>query len=145
MPAPSPVPTVSLHNSSLTPSERIVWDYLTNNGLSDIHAAAIMGNLKQEHNFRTDDVAGGLGIAQWLGGRRLALQQYVNYGSIEVQTQFLLDELYTTEYRALQALLSSTTLEDATIAFQNKFERCDPYLCRANQRIAYANYYLENH
>ncbi len=146
MPSQSPVATVSSpRRSTLTATEQAVWQQLTGNGLSDTHTAAIMGNLKQEHNFQTTDVAGGLGIAQWLGNRRQALMQYDNYESLTVQVQFLIDELHATESRALRLLLATNTIEEATVTFQNSFERCNPALCREENRIAYATYYLENH
>lgn len=96
-----------------------------------------MGNLRQEHNFKTSDVPGGLGIAQWMGGRRSALMARDNYLDINVQLKFLVDEMNTTERAAGNAVRSAQTVEAATIAFQDKFERCG--ICRQEQRVQYAH------
>lgn len=105
-----------------------------------------MGNLTQEHHFNTSDVpVEGLGIAQWTGGRRDALMQRGNYLDIHTQLQYLADELNSTEQIAGEAIRSANTVADATIAFQNKFERCNPRWCMQDQRIGYANQLLEKY
>lgn len=96
-----------------------------------------MGNLKQENRFNTDDGPGGLGIAQWTNARREELMQRADYQRLTTQLQFLVDELNSTEKNAGTALKSAHSVEDATIAFQNTFERCG--ICRESQRIQYAN------
>lgn len=95
-----------------------------------------MGNLRQEHNYKTEDVPGGLGIAQWLGARRDRLMLKPNYSSIETQLSFIVEELQTTEARTMQRLKASESVEAATIAFQDGYERCGD--CRQPQRIQYA-------
>lgn len=96
-----------------------------------------MGNLAQEHQFKTDDVPGGLGIAQWMGARRQKLMQRANYSVLQTQLQFMVDELNSTEKRAGDALRATTTLEEATVVFQNLYERCG--VCMQHQRVAYAH------
>lgn len=118
-------------------AEQISWDFFINKGYSPIHTAGIIGNLKQETSgFNTQDVAGGLGIAQWLGARRERLIQRGNHLDLMAQLNFIIEELDTTEHRAKSALIASSSVEQATIAFQNKYERCGQ--CMQNQRINYA-------
>ncbi len=122
--------------TSATNNEGIAWNFLLDNGFSAEQAAGIMGNLMQEHRFQTSDTAGGLGIAQWTGGRRNSLLSRENPYDIYTQLQFLMDELNTGYARAKNAILASTSIEDATRAFQNQFERCG--ICREDLRINYA-------
>jgi hypothetical protein len=91
-----------------------------------------MGNLQQEHGLQTS----GEGLAQWSGGRLAALMQRGEPYSLQTQLDFLLYELNTYESEANRLVKQSTTIEEATIYFQNKFERCG--LCRQDNRINYA-------
>ena len=117
-------------------NEVIAWDFLKSQGFSDIQTAGIMGNLMQEHHFQTSDTAGGLGIAQWTGGRRNNLLALPNPYDIYTQLQYLMTELNGGYARAKSAIMSSTSIEAATRAFQNQFERCG--ICREETRIDYA-------
>ena len=130
---------VVVKNSSLD-APTIVWQYFTSRGFSREQTAGIMGNLRQEHNFQTSDVAGGLGVAQWLGNRRAALQAKPDYLNLTVQLDFIVEELNGVESRAGAALKAATTVEAATIAFQDLYERCGQ--CMQSQRVAYAYEYL---
>lgn len=91
-----------------------------------------MGNLWQESRFRTD----GDGIAQWLGNRLMGLQQRGNHTDLAVQLDYIVWELNNTEKQAYTQLKAQSTIEGATIAFQNYYERCGD--CRQSQRIQYA-------
>lgn len=117
-------------------NEQIAWEFFISKGLSREHTAGIIGNLRQEHNFNTSDEPGGLGIAQWLGSRRERLIQRGNHLDFNVQLNFIMEELETTEQYAYQNLKSTTTVEAATISFQNFYERCGN--CMQSQRINYA-------
>lgn len=117
-------------------NEAIAWDFLKSQGFSDVQTAGIMGNLMQEHHFQTSDTAGGLGIAQWTGGRRNNLLALPNPYDIYTQLQYLMTELNGGYARAKSAITSSTSIEAATRAFQNQFERCG--ICREELRINYA-------
>lgn len=107
-----------------------------NSGFTRNQTAGIMGNLQQEHGFQTSDVGGGLGIAQWIGGRRANLMARDNYLDINVQLKYLLDELNGPEAAAGRAVRAAGTVEEAVVAFQNKFERCG--ICMEGKRINYA-------
>lgn len=113
-------------------SEQITWDFFISKGYTPEQTAGIMGNLKQEHNFNTD----GDGIAQWTGDRLVQLKQRGNYLDLTVQLNFIIEELNGTESVADKLLRSSYSVEEATIKFQNTYERCGD--CRQSQRVAYA-------
>lgn len=123
-------------STSAGENEAITWDFLKSQGFSDIQVAGIMGNLMQEHRFQTSDTAGGLGIAQWTGGRRNNLLSMANPYDIYTQLQYLMVELNGGYTAAKNSILSSTSIEAATRAFQNQFERCG--ICREEARINYA-------
>lgn len=117
-------------------ADQISWEFFIGKGYTPEQTAGILGNLKQEHGFRTSDEAGGLGIAQWLGSRRERLIQRGNHLDLNTQLNFIIEELDSTEYRTKNNLVVATTVEQATIVFQNDYERCGD--CRQSQRIAYA-------
>lgn len=123
-------------STSAGENEAITWDFLKSQGFSDVQTAGIMGNLMQEHRFQTSDTPGGLGIAQWTGGRRNNLLSLPNPYDIHTQLQYLMTELNGGYARAKSAIMSSTSIEAATRAFQNQFERCG--ICREETRIGYA-------
>lgn len=103
-----------------------------NNGYSKEQAAGIMGNLQQENRLQTD----GDGLAQWSGTRLVTLLQRGEPYSLNTQLEFLLYELNSYESEANNLIKQSGTIEEAAIAFQNKFERCGD--CRQSSRISYA-------
>lgn len=105
-----------------------------------------MGNLRQEHGFKTSDAgAAGLGIAQWIGGRRAALEAKANPYDLHTQLTFMIEELQSTESVAGAAIRSAQSVEDAVVAFERKFERCNPTYCMTQQRIGYAMEILERY
>ncbi|MDR1300634.1 MAG: phage tail-type lysozyme domain-containing protein [Candidatus Nomurabacteria bacterium] len=129
-----------------TPSENeaITWAYLRNQGFAPHQAAGIMGNLMQEHGFQTS----GDGLAQWTGGRknnlmRMADGRGVAYTDIYVQLDFMMSELNGGYASTKNRIMASTTVEDATIAFQNGYERCG--ICVENRRIGFAIGILERY
>lgn len=119
-----------------TDNKSITWDYLTHHGFSRIQAAGIMGNLQQEHGFQTSDVPGGLGIAQWIGGRRDNLLAKPDPYNITTQLDFMMEELNGSYINTLKALRAANTVEEATRIFQNGYEGCG--VCIEDQRISYA-------
>lgn len=131
-------PTSESAKAPINANEKAVWDRLTASGFTPMQTAAIMGNLQQESNYNTADQPSGLGIAQWLGARRERLMSLGSYDNLTVQVNFMIYELTASEVEAGRALKSATTLEDATIAFQNKYERCNPAYCNQEKRIEYA-------
>ena len=104
----------------------------------DINPAAVSG-FKNEGSF---------GIAQWnpakkAGNRFGELQKFAgrinrDYKDMETQLRFVKHELETLPYLGLGQLRGTTTLKDATIIFQNKYERPRKDLAHTDQRIAFA-------
>lgn len=122
--------------TSPSQNEAIAWQFFIDKGFTPEQTAGIMGNLAQEHGFKTSDVPGGLGIAQWLGGRRAALLERKDPFSIYTQLEYIMFEFNNKEYRAYNAVKAATTVEAATIAFQNHYERCG--ICVEDRRIQFA-------
>lgn len=127
-------PVVQAPVSAPTSNEALSWQFLIAQGFTRNQTAGIMGNLQQEHRFNTDDVPGGLGIAQWMGNRRDNLMARADYLSIGTQLQFMMDELNASGVG--NTIKGSVSVEDSVIIFQNQFERCG--ICMQHQRIAYA-------
>lgn len=121
--------------TSPSENEQITWNYLLKQGFSEVQTAGIMGNLQQEHHFGTDDTAGGIGIAQWTGGRRNNVLSRPDPYSIYTQLDYLMEELNGSYAYVKNAIMGAATIEDATRIFQNKFERCG--ICREENRISF--------
>lgn len=136
---------VGIKGQYTTPSENetITWDFLISNGFSRLQTAGIMGNLMQEHGFRTSDTSGGYGLVQWTGGRRAELLSMPYPDNIYTQLNFLMHELNTNYSSVKNAIMSSITLEEAENIFQNKYERCG--ICMEFKRMTYARNILASH
>lgn len=119
-----------------------VIDFFRNKGLSENQARGILGNLMQEsrgNHTVVNSKSGAFGLAQWLGPRKQKLQQkYGKNPTVDQQLEFIWEELNTTESKAMQALLNTNTVSDATRAFANHFERAGKDEMNMNQRIKYA-------
>ena len=113
-------------------NKTITWNFLISQGFSRNQTAGIMGNLQQEHGFRTD----GDGLAQWTAGRKANMLSRPDPYSIHSQLAYLMEELNGGYIGAKNSILASSSVEGATVAFQNQFERCGD--CRESQRINYA-------
>lgn len=130
----------------MTTEEKKVYayNYYIGKGVSPVHAAAIVGNLAKESNFNTTivgtaDNKGSRGIGQWHSERLGNLKRFAgsNWQNLDKQLDFVLHELNTTEKGAYKELLKTTTVEDATRVFMNKYERpsVNPKINRINDRI----------
>ena len=127
----------------------IAFYFLTGRGLSNAQAAAVVGNLQVESGLSPGleamDTNGKVsrGIAMWQPPRWQDLLSFsyskgFDPNSLEGQLQFLWHELEDQPALGLRELASTTTVEDATVAFQNNFERCVPALCHTDRRISLA-------
>jgi uncharacterized protein YabE (DUF348 family) len=127
--------------TATTPSENqtITWNYLRAQGFSREQTAGIMGNLQQEHGFQTS----GDGLAQWTGGRRARLMAMDEPSNIYTQLDFLMIELNGSYSGVKNAILAAASVEDATIIFQDQFERCG--ICVQDRRIQFAYNILASH
>lgn len=122
-----------------TENEVISWNFFIARGFTREQTAGIMGNLMQEHRFNTT----GDGLAQWTGGRKTALLSRADPYNIYTQLQFLMDELNGGYASVQTAIRSSTSVEDAVIIFQDRFERCG--ICMQSNRVQYAYNILASH
>lgn len=135
--------SVGVKGKYTTPSENenITWNFLIEQGFSRIQTAGIMGNLMQEHRFRTD----GDGLAQWIGGRKERLYSMDNPDNIYTQLNFLMSELNGGYAFVRDSIKASSSLGDVVEIFQNHFEVCNPYYCMQDQRTHYAGDILASH
>lgn len=121
-----------------------IWDFLIGKGLTPAQASGVLGNLKWESGLSTtayNGREGAIGLAQWEGSRRTALEQFAqergtSETDLQTQLDFLWNELTGSESGALQSLKQATTASDAASIWQSQYERSaqlDP------QRVQYAN------
>lgn len=114
------------------------YNFLVSKGLKSQEAAAIVGNLQQESGQKIDPRAlnassGAYGIAQWFDERKdnLLAKPYYQEGAedkskeLQVQLDFLWEELQGSENASLTALQSATTTDvgELAIIFGEAFER----------------------
>lgn len=116
---------------------RIMRDLIKDLNLTPEQAAGIVGNLghetgrfkhMQELNPVVAGSKGGWGWAQWTGPRRTAFMNWTNARKLdpsgyEANYGFLIHELTGLEKRALDALRKTKTVDEATVTFENTFER----------------------
>lgn len=140
----------SLGSDLTSNNEKIAFEFFVGKGLTQVQAAAIVGNLQQESNVLPTAVQpGGLGrgIAQWSSGARwnvthednvawYAAKQGGSVHSLDVQLGFIWYELENFPVYGLAPLRRATNITDATYAFQRDFEACGA--CNESHRIAYA-------
>jgi len=137
-----------------TAHESQIWEFFESKGYSPIMTAAIMGNLKQESGLKPHDrpivyragaAFGGLGVAQWGGGRRNNLISMFpeKYEETESQLAFICHELENGNYKDVKKDMQNTTnLAEAVAIFQNRYEKCDPNHCNFTSRNNWAEKYF---
>lgn len=130
-----------------SPNAATTFDYLVARGLQDFQAAAVVGNLQQESRLEPRleamDTNGKMsrGIAMWQPPRWQNLLTFASGRdpwALDTQLEFLWYELQSQPGLGLQQLLATTTVQDATIVFQNRFENPSQALAAPQKRIAYA-------
>lgn len=120
-----------------------IVQYFIDKGLTKAQAKGIYGNLMQESRgnikARSTDGYNSYGLAQWTGARKARLfNKYGNNPNMQQQLDFLWHELNTTENKALVALQNTSSVEDATRVFMQKFERPAQSAANLKRRINYA-------
>ncbi len=120
-------------------------------GLTKEQAAGVVGNLAAESGGSLNPEAVGdnghaLGIAQWNGPRKQALEDFAarqgkSPTDFGLQLQFLAHELKTSQSGALASLRGAQTADQAALVFSRDFER--PGIPRNDQRVAYAQQALQ--
>lgn len=114
-------------------NESVIYDFLKGKGLTPAQIAGAMGNLKIESGFNPRSVnpgEGAIGLAQWEGGRRSALQHYASsHGgketSLSIQLGFMWHELTGSESGALKALRKTHDPAAAASVWDGQYERSD--------------------
>jgi hypothetical protein len=120
-----------------------IMSFFQSKGLSKAQAAGIVGNFMQESSLTPgDNSASGLGLAQWIGGRRTAEVAYakglgLNPLSENAELQFAWHELNTSEKGALTALRGASSPAEAAKIFEKLYERAG--IPALSNREAYAN------
>jgi hypothetical protein len=132
------------------PNDKAAYDYFVAKGLTNFQAAGIVGNLDQESGVDPSAVQSGgpgRGIAQWsVGGRwdttagdnllAYATSQGQPSGSLNLQLDFIWDELSSFSQYGMAQLRATTSVTDATTTFETLYEACGQ--CDASARLAYA-------
>jgi murein DD-endopeptidase MepM/ murein hydrolase activator NlpD len=107
-----------------------VYNFFISKGLEPMQAAAITGNFHYEsagmHPEITNSI-GAHGIAQWLGGRRTALQNFAesrgtDENDLATQLDFAWKELTTGYKGTLATLKQETNIKDAVEHFEATYE-----------------------
>lgn len=112
----------------------IIFDLHARFGLSDIHAAAIVGNAGRESGgfkyfVQLDDnkPLRGIGLFQWSGARHTSFANYcaqagLEKTTIEASVRFLMFELGGAYRSALRYLIATPDLYSATASFERHYE-----------------------
>ncbi|MBF6341855.1 hypothetical protein IU450_39165, partial [Nocardia abscessus] len=123
-----------------------VYRYLiSKHGLTPAQAAGIVGNIQVESGFKTSAYnpgEGAIGLCQWRGGRRQALERFAAargkpVTDWKVQVDFMMAELRSNESTAYGYLRAARTPAHAAAVFDQYYERSSGEA--RGQRIAYAN------
>lgn len=123
-----------------------IYNYLVCKGLTPEQAAGIDGNFGLESHWNPNALnsIGAFGIAQWLGGRRTALENFAKQqgkpaNDLGVQLDYLWKELSTNAdgFHTLDKVKQTASPDTAARVFENNYERSGG--AGMSQRIAYAN------
>jgi len=126
----------------------IAFDFLIGKGLTCEQAAGVVGNLQVEspgvdptRSVMDTNNKMSRGIAMWQPDRWQRLLDFASGRdplSLDTQLEFLWHELESDPSLGLASLRASTTVGDATVAFQNRFERPLAAKAHTDRRIAAA-------
>jgi hypothetical protein len=108
-----------------------IVEFLHGKGLDATQIAGVLGNMRVESGFSPiayNSNEGAIGLCQWEGGRRTALQAFAaRHGSTErdihMQLGYLWQELQTSEHGAYESLLRARTPTEAATVWDAQFER----------------------
>ncbi len=115
-----------------------VWNFMIENGYSEVATAGLMGNIHQESGgfnpaiVENGGSGEGIGLCQWSYGRRTRLENFArergkDWSDVDIQLEYLLWELQNDGFNGNRTYQSqwenAETPEDAAIAFEYGFER----------------------
>lgn len=137
-----------------------IMDKLMNSelGFKDYQAAGIVGNIFAESRWNPTTVnpndrgMESIGLCQWRAKRNTKLKEKANetnksWTDLDLQVDYLIEELKGTKNESLNAILTQSTVEDAANIFCCKFEvagECYNKDCskRPTNRIGYSKDFL---
>lgn len=141
-----------------------VWNFLIEQGYSEIAVAGLMGNIHQESGgfnpaiVENGGSGEGIGLIQWSFGRRDKLESYAqargkDWSDVELQLDYLLMELqggsqyaedgWNGNRQAQVAWENASTTEEAATIFCDEFERPNEKWKRLDVRKSWAAKYYE--
>ena len=108
-----------------------IWDFLASKGLNPQQIAGVMGNLQVESGFDPgayNAKENAIGIAQWEGERRTALQQFAaahggTEGDLNMQLGFMWQELNTTDKAVLDTIKYLPDAQSVAQEWNTQYER----------------------
>lgn len=109
-----------------------IYDYMTETyKLSPAQASGILGNMQTESSFNTaayNKGEGAVGLIQWEGPRRTALESFAHQNGKPVtdwklQVDFMMHELQTSESGAWSKIQQAETPSQVAAAFDKYYER----------------------
>lgn len=129
-------------------ARELVYQGLLSRGLPDPIAQGFLANFAVESGFDpgineikplVPGSRGGFGLAQWTGPRRRQLESFASergkpVNDLDLQLDFLMHELGSTEKRAAEAIMAAQSPEEATRLISNKFLR--PGIPHMDRRLA---------
>lgn len=124
-----------------------IYDFLIGKGFTSEATCGILGNMQQESSLNTSASNGShFGLCQWGGGRFEALKNLAKdkgktWTNLDVQLEFLWNELCSSEKTTKDALTDCNSLLDATSSFCKLYERCGNYDKEISKRYGYAKYW----
>lgn len=133
------------------------YNYYRELGYTPNAAAAIVGNISVESNFKTDAVGDfrngtptAFGLAQWRGSRLVDFKNFTGktpaQASFTEHLAFIDHELNTKYTSARNAILNASSVEEATKEFMTRYEKpsSDPNVNHIDKRIAAAQKQIKN-
>lgn len=135
--------------ANITTAERLMGDLQGSLGLTREQAAGVVGNLSYESgNFRTlqegapmvPGSRGGYGFAQWTADRRVNFESYAASRGLpidgyEANRDFLIHEFSTSHRNDLEAILATTTTQEAADAMMREFLVPHPPTAHFDRRL----------
>lgn len=139
-----PIEYSSKQKQTTDQTDNYIINYFLNKGLTLNQAKGIYGNIMQESSGKVDakskDGYESYGLAQWTGERKDELFKRYGYNpTAQQQLDFLWWELNNTHKDALDTLLNTNTVYEATKVFMDKFERPNKKYANFAKRLKYAN------
>lgn len=134
---------------------KTVYEFLTGTALSTngnkpmtaLQASAVLGNFQQESSMRpeVENSIGAVGLGQWLGGRRTALEKKAaemgtTWQDVKAQMEHLKQELEGSESAVMSDSGFATSQDIAVVTkrWAQVFERMGEWEAHYDQRTAYA-------